>query len=725
MDESKKVYGLIDLHLHLDGSLSLSSVRELARMQEMPLEMSDEALLGTLRVDPECRDLNQYLEKFHFPCSLLQREDALTAAVANLRKELKDQGLRYAEIRFAPQLHLLQGLNQRQVIRAAVEGLKPDGVSANLILCCMRGERNHEKNLETVRLAAEFLNRGVCAVDLAGAEALFPTEAFEKEFQMARELGVPYTIHAGEAAGPESVYTALDFGARRLGHGIRSVEDPDLLKRLAEAGITLELCPTSNLNTNIFPSMKDYPLPQLLEAGVRVTINTDNTMVSGVTLESEWEKITSTFHLTDDQILKLQKNAVEASFASPEVKISLLAELDGRKRFRRIFTIVVDSLGVGAMPDAADYGDAGTDTLGHIARKMENFRIPNLQKLGLANLHPLKQVSPVETPLGYHAYLREASIGKDTMTGHWEMMGLHITVPFKTFTETGFPKELIDELSKQTGRTIIGNKSASGTEILEELAEEELATGHMIVYTSADSVLQICGNEETFGLEELYRCCEIAREITMKPEWMVGRVIARPYVGRKKGEFRRTSNRHDYALKPYGKTALNALKDAGYEVISVGKIFDIFDGEGLTQSHKSKSSVHGMDQTIEIAKQDFEGLCYVNLVDFDALWGHRRDALGYGGELERFDEKLGQLLDILRPDDLLIITADHGNDPTHTGTDHTREQVPFLAYSPSLKGGGRLEDGGTFAVVGATIAENFGVRMPEGTIGASILDRLI
>ncbi len=394
------------------------------------------------------------------------------------------------------------------------------------------------------------------------------------------------------------------------------------------------------------------------------------------------------------------------------------------KKYKRIFTVVIDSLGAGEMPDAASYGDAGTDTLGHIAANVEEFKIPNLQKLGIANLKDLAGIAPVEKPLAYYGKLREASNGKDTMTGHWEMMGLHITTPFKTFTETGFPKELIDELSKRTGRTIIGNKSASGTEILDELAEEEIATGHMIVYTSADSVLQICGNEETFGLDELYRCCEIAREITMKDEWKVGRVIARPYVGKKKGEFKRTSNRHDYALKPYGRTALNALKDAGLDVISVGKIFDIFDGEGITESNKSKSSVHGMEQTIEIAKRDFEGFCFVNLVDFDALWGHRRDVKGYAQELEKFDVKLGELLGKLKEDDLLIITADHGNDPTHTGTDHTRERVPFLAYSPSMKEAGELEEADTFAIIGATIADNFGVKMPEGTIGHSILDKL-
>ena len=395
------------------------------------------------------------------------------------------------------------------------------------------------------------------------------------------------------------------------------------------------------------------------------------------------------------------------------------------RKYKRIFTIVIDSLGVGALEDAASYGDEGTDTLGHISQSVEEFKIPNLQKMGMANLHPLKQVSPVEKPLSYFMKMHEASTGKDTMTGHWEMMGLHITKPFQTFTETGFPKELIDELSRRTGRVIIGNKSASGTEILEELAEEEIATGHMIVYTSADSVLQICGNEETFGLEELYRCCEIARELTMKDEWKVGRVIARPYVGKKRGEFKRTSNRHDYALKPYGRTVLNALKEAGLDVISVGKIFDIFDGEGLTESNKSKSSVHGMEQAIEIAGRDFEGLCFVNLVDFDALWGHRRDVIGYAKELEKFDVKLGEFLPLLHEDDLLIITADHGNDPTHTGTDHTREKVPFLAYSPSMRGSGKLEDARTFAVIGATIADNFGIAMPEGTIGTSVLEKLL
>ena len=395
------------------------------------------------------------------------------------------------------------------------------------------------------------------------------------------------------------------------------------------------------------------------------------------------------------------------------------------ERSERIFVVVIDSLGIGEMPDSEAFGDVGVNTLGHIAQAVETFRIPHLQKLGLANLTPLKQVAAVREPLGYQGVLREKSSGKDTMTGHWEMMGIETETPFKTFTEHGFPRELIRELEARTGHKVIGNKSASGTAIIEELGEEEIATGHMIVYTSADSVLQICGNEETFGLQELYRCCQIARELTLREEWKVGRVIARPYIGKKKGEFTRTSNRHDYALKPPGKTVLNALQENGYDVISVGKIVDIFDGEGITQAHRSQSSVHGMEQTIALAQEAFKGLCFVNLVDFDAKWGHRRDPQGYRDELEAFDEKLGVLLKRLKEDDLLIITADHGNDPTYTGTDHTREKVPFLAYRKNMKGNGRLEEQETFAAVGATVAENFGVAMPEGAIGSSLLKYLL
>ena len=390
------------------------------------------------------------------------------------------------------------------------------------------------------------------------------------------------------------------------------------------------------------------------------------------------------------------------------------------ERFQRIFVIVMDSLGIGAMSDAADYGDTGADTLGHISEVSNTFYIPNLQSLGLANLKHLKQVDAVENPLGYYAVLNEASASKDTMTGHWEMMGLKVETPFKTFTEKGFPKELIEELERRTGHKVIGNKSASGTEIIEELGEEEIATGNMIVYTSADSVMQICGNEETFGLQELYRCCEIARELTMKEEWRVGRVIARPYVGKRRGEFKRTSNRHDYALKPFAPTVLNVLKDSGFDVISIGKIVDIFDQEGITRAERSQSSVHGMEQTILMADEDFHGLCYVNLVDFDALWGHRRNPQGYREEIEKFDVKLGEFLKHMTSKDMLMITADHGNDPTYKGTDHTREQVPLIMYSPAFESHGNLGEMDTFAVIGATIADNFGLEMPKGAIGHSL-----
>ncbi|MGI6006291.1 MAG: phosphopentomutase [Ruminococcus sp.] len=395
------------------------------------------------------------------------------------------------------------------------------------------------------------------------------------------------------------------------------------------------------------------------------------------------------------------------------------------ERYQRIFLIVLDSLGIGAMPDAEKYRDEGADTFGHTAQTVGKMEIPNLKKMGILNLHPVPGMDAEEYPIGRFMRMAEASHSKDTMTGHWEMMGLKVEKPFKTFTEKGFPPELIAELEKRCGKKVIGNRSASGTQILDELGEEEIRDGSMIVYTSADSVLQICGNEETFDLANLYRCCEIARELTMKDEWKVGRVIARPYVGKKKGEFVRTSNRRDYALKPFGKTVLSALQENGYDVISIGKINDIFSGEGITRTFHSDSSVHGMEQTSQICSEDFHGICFTNLVDFDALWGHRRNPRGYAGEIEKFDRGLGRLLGQLRRDDLLILTADHGNDPTYRGTDHTREYVPFLAYSPSMKKRGAMEESDTFGAIGATIADNFGVPMPEGTIGRSRLAELL
>ena len=394
------------------------------------------------------------------------------------------------------------------------------------------------------------------------------------------------------------------------------------------------------------------------------------------------------------------------------------------KRYNRIFTIVLDSLGIGQMPDAARFGDEGADTLGHILDHMGTLDMPNLRKLGLLDLHTGGQMTGTGAPMARCLRLSEASNGKDTMTGHWEMMGIYTEKPFQTFTDTGFPPELIAELEKRCGKRVIGNKSASGTAIIDELGLEEINTGAMIVYTSADSVMQICGHEETFDLQNLYRCCEIARELTLRDEWKVGRVIARPYVGNKPGEFRRTSNRHDYALKPTAPTALNVLKDAGLDVIAIGKINDIFCGEGVTESFHSDSSVHGMEQTIEAAGRDFKGLCFVNLVDFDAQWGHRRNPEGYGHEIEKFDKNLGVLMEKLGEDDLLLLTADHGNDPTFRGTDHTREYVPLLAWSKAMDRGGLLEQQNSFAVIGATIADNFGLAMPEGSIGTSILSQL-
>ena len=391
------------------------------------------------------------------------------------------------------------------------------------------------------------------------------------------------------------------------------------------------------------------------------------------------------------------------------------------KKYKRVFLIVMDSLGIGAEPDAALYGDATTDTFGHIAERYP-LNIPNLQNLGISNLHPLKGVQKVGKPLGYYGILQETSKGKDTLTGHWEIMGLNVQQPFIAFTDTGFPQELMDELKEKTGHDWLGNYSASGTEIIKELGEQAIKEGKMIVYTSADSVLQIAAHEKYFGLEELYRCCKIAREITMKPEWRVGRIIARPFIGESSETFTRTSNRHDYAIAPYQPTVLDSLKESGYDVISVGKINDIFSGCGITEAYKSKSNSDGMEITISMTEKDFTGICFTNLVDFDALWGHRRNPEGYGKEIDVFDKYVGQLMEKVNDDDLIILTADHGNDPTWVGTDHTREQVPCICFSKSLKSSGQLPTSKTFANIGYTIADNFEVKLPEN--GESFLDLL-
>lgn len=395
-------------------------------------------------------------------------------------------------------------------------------------------------------------------------------------------------------------------------------------------------------------------------------------------------------------------------------------------KFNRIFLIVMDSLGIGAQPDSYKYfnhevSDEKANTIGNIAKNM-NLNIPNLHKLGYGNIAPIKGIEPVKLTNSYVGKMEEASLGKDTMTGHWEMMGLYITEPFLTFTDTGFPKELIDILEEKTGRKVIGNISASGTEIIKDLGEEHMKTGDLIVYTSADSVLQIAMHEEVIPIEEQYRICEIARDITMRPEWKVGRVIARPFVGTNKDNFTRTSNRHDYALKPFEKTTLNHLEDKGLDVIALGKINDIFDGYGITRFSKTVSNDDGMKQITEVAKENFKGLCFLNLVDFDALYGHRRDVIGYGRAIEKFDSQLPDLINNLNEDDLLILTADHGNDPTYHGTDHTREYVPLIVYNKSFKSGKLLPVRKTFADIASTISENFEATLPEH--GKSFLNLL-
>lgn len=389
-------------------------------------------------------------------------------------------------------------------------------------------------------------------------------------------------------------------------------------------------------------------------------------------------------------------------------------------KFKRIFVIVMDSVGCGTAPLSYQYGDDGANTIKHISEVMNGIKLPTMEKLGYGNLTEIKGVKPMNE-FGYYGKMDEASKGKDTLTGHWEFMGVLTSKPFKTFTDTGFPKELIDELEQKTGHKVIGNCAASGTEIIKELGEEHIKTGAMIVYTSSDSVLQIACHEKYFGLDELYRCCKIAREICMKDEYMLGRIIARPFVGESAETFTRTTNRHDYALSPTDVTTLDNLNKAGLDVISVGKISDIFNARGITEGNKIKSNHNGMEITTEIAKRDFNGLCFVNLVDFDALYGHRRDPKGYHHALEEFDTDLNTLFKELRDDDLVIVTADHGNDPTWTGTDHTREYVPLLVYSKSLSKGD-LGTRKTFADIGATIAENFNVEAPH--IGTSFLKDL-
>lgn len=388
--------------------------------------------------------------------------------------------------------------------------------------------------------------------------------------------------------------------------------------------------------------------------------------------------------------------------------------------YKRVFLIVMDSVGIGEAPDADKFGDKGADTIGHIAEKMNGLKMPNIGILGLSNIREIKGIEKTDNPKAFYTKMQEASNGKDTMTGHWEIMGLNIQTPFRVFPE-GFPDELISELEARTGRKIIGNKPASGTEILVELGEEHMRTGALIVYTSADSVLQIAAHEDIIPIEEQYKICKIARELTLDEKYMVGRVIARPFAG-EPGNFQRTSNRHDYALKPFDRTVMNEMADGGLDVVAIGKISDIYDGEGVTEAIRTTSNMDGMDKLIETFDKEFTGLSFVNLVDFDALFGHRRDPEGYGKALEEFDERLPEVFEKMQDGDLLIITADHGNDPVHHGTDHTREYVPLLVYSKDMEEGKELPVSETFADIGATIADNFNVKMPA--YGKSFLNQL-
>ncbi|MDM5350896.1 phosphopentomutase [Lysinibacillus sp. fkY74-1] len=390
------------------------------------------------------------------------------------------------------------------------------------------------------------------------------------------------------------------------------------------------------------------------------------------------------------------------------------------KPFNKIHVVVMDSVGIGEAPDAANFGDVGAHTLGHIAEKMNGLTMPVMESMGLANIEPLQGMQATNEPKAYYGKMQEASVGKDTMTGHWEIMGLNIDKPFKVYPD-GFPAELIAELEKRTGRKVLCNQPASGTQVIEDFGKEHMETGAIIVYTSADPVLQIAAHEEIIPLEELYKICEIARELTLQPEYLVGRVIARPFIGTP-GDFSRTSNRHDYALKPFGRTTMNVLKDAGLDVIAIGKISDIFNGEGVTDAVRTKNNTDGMDKFAAVVRRDFHGMSFLNLVDFDANFGHRRDPLGYGQALEEFDARLTEVTSAMSEDDLLIITADHGNDPTFHGTDHTREYVPLIVYSPRFNGGAELELRETFADIAATVAENFQVEAPA--FGKSFLQEL-
>jgi len=384
-----------------------------------------------------------------------------------------------------------------------------------------------------------------------------------------------------------------------------------------------------------------------------------------------------------------------------------------KTHFERVIWIVLDSVGIGELPDAAEYGDVGRDTLGHIARSRP-LHVPNLVRLGLANIKPLANLTPPARAAGYFGKGATVSPGKDTTTGHWEMAGIWLDQAFPVYPH-GFPKELIAEFERRIGRRTLGNKPASGTEIIKELGEEHVRTGWPIVYTSGDSVFQIAAHEDVIPIAELYRECEIARALLDGPN-RVGRVIARPFTGTA-GNFRRTERRHDYAVEPPRPMLLDLLADRGVPVFGVGKIHDIYNGRGVKDYVTTKNNADGMAKISETLSRRTSGLIFANLVDFDMLYGHRKDVEGFARSLEEFDAMLGPFLDCMRASDLLLMTADHGcdPDPANPTTDHSREYVPILAYSPGATGGGNLGIRSTLADMGQTVAENFGGSIPHGT----------
>lgn len=388
---------------------------------------------------------------------------------------------------------------------------------------------------------------------------------------------------------------------------------------------------------------------------------------------------------------------------------------------RKVVLVVLDSVGIGELPDAKLYGDEGSNTLGNIAKNVPGFSIPNLEALGIGNIDGVENLISCENPEGIYGRCSELSNGKDTITGHWEMAGVILEQPLKTYPE-GFPKEIMDEFEEKIGRKTLGNVVASGTAIIEELGEEHVATGYPIVYTSADSVFQIAANEDIIPLDELYKMCEIAREMLVDDK-MVGRVIARPFKGMKKGEFARTANRHDYALEPFNKTALEYVEEAGLPVMAVGKIKDIFTGKGVTESVSIKNNMDGVDKTLEMMKSHNKGFIFTNLVDFDMKFGHRNDVEGYAKALEEFDDRLPELKNALGENDVLIITADHGCDPTTKGTDHTREYVPVLVYGKSLKENVNLGTRNGFCDIGKTVLDLLDVE--NELVGSSFKELIV